>query len=114
MKTSKTSKASKYLNTQTENIIQSIETNKKSILQLNSQYEKILISIKPSLNKSSLVPKHLKITEIFIAKKFLDWEMLLPIRCQFLLYMPLFWLADAKLMNFDKLAKSCMIPRDIL
>ena len=40
------------------------------LLQLNSQYEKILIFIKPTLGKSSLilVPKLFKIIEIFVAK----------------------------------------------
>ena len=40
----------------------------KFLLRLKSQNKKILIFIKPSLTKSSIVSKHLKMINIFVAK----------------------------------------------
>ena len=39
------------------------------LLQLNFIYEKIQIFIKPRLDKSSLVLKHLKIIQILVVKR---------------------------------------------
>ena len=39
------------------------------LLQLNSQNEKILISIKLRLEKYKFVRKHLKIVEVFVSKR---------------------------------------------